>query len=57
MTDKDTREDHVRAFQMFDEEEKGYINFLNLKNVARLLGEDIADEEIQVNLKIILVKY
>ncbi|THD25891.1 Centrin [Fasciola hepatica] len=47
MTDKDSREDHVRAFQMFDEEEKGYINFSNLKNVAKVLGEDIGDEEIQ----------
>ena len=46
MSEKDTKEDAMRAFRQFDLEQQGRISFDNLKSVARELGETMTDEEI-----------
>lgn len=46
LSKRDIRNDMVKAFQLIDEEDTGKIDFNNLKNVAKLLGEQISDQEI-----------
>ena len=46
MSDKDTKEDALRAFRQFDLDHEGRISFANLQAVARELGETMTDEEI-----------
>ncbi len=47
MADRDSREEMVKAFRLFDDDETGKISFRNLKRVAMELGETISDEELQ----------
>ena len=46
MSEKDTKEDAMRAFRQFDLDHQGRISFANLQAVARELGETMTDEEI-----------
>merc|ERR1711865_1354006 len=44
MGDRDSREEIVEVFRLFDDDETGKISFKNLKRVAQELGEEMIDE-------------
>ncbi len=43
---RDTEEEYLRSFRIFDNGETGKIGFSDLKRVAKELGENMTDEEI-----------
>ena len=47
MAERDPLEEIKKAFRLFDSEEKGKITFNDLKRVAKELGENMSDDELQ----------
>lgn len=47
ISDKDTAEDLRKVFNLFDDEKTEFINIQNLRRVAKELGENMADPELQ----------
>merc|ERR550514_40712 len=44
---KDPKEDMIKAFRLFDDDETGSVSFKNLKRVANETGQTLTDDELQ----------
>ncbi|XP_006866347.1 PREDICTED: centrin-4-like [Chrysochloris asiatica] len=47
MSEKDEKEEILKAFKLFDDDDTGSITLSNIKRVAKELGENLTDDELQ----------
>uniref|UniRef100_A0A8D0B6P0 Calglandulin n=1 Tax=Salvator merianae TaxID=96440 RepID=A0A8D0B6P0_SALMN len=47
MSEADPKEEILKAFKLFENQETGKISFSNLKQIASEIGENLTDEELQ----------
>ena len=49
MHQKDSKEEIMKIFSLFDEDNQGKISFRNLKKIAQELGETLSDEDLYIS--------
>lgn len=47
ITSRDPEEEMEKAFQLFDEDGTGRVTLKNMRRIARELGENLTDDELQ----------